>query len=230
MRRRSRLLPLLTTGLLAITACQSASTPRLDGANLALLRLEYLELAEDLPAVNLQEIEVPAADTPSRFSEMVWEVRSDDFPARDLFRPLPVEDLDLVLYASLTRTLEDFGFTVRGWPGRPELRMRVEVERCFLLSEDGDRDRSVCDMDLVFHVEEYASGLAIDRFTGSARLELPGSGLVVQSGEPRWAPDGDPLAQTAAEATRHFLYRSRDFWKDPRHWRDGRVRLSAARP
>ncbi|MBN2170915.1 MAG: hypothetical protein JW819_06320 [Candidatus Krumholzibacteriota bacterium] len=228
MRRRARLLPLLTTSLLMITACRPAAPPRLDGANLALLRLEYLELAENLPAVNLQQIEIPDTATPSRFSEMVWEVRSDDIPKHELFRPLPVEDLDLILYASLTRTLEDFGFTVRGWPGLPELRMRVEVARCFLLSEDGDRDRSVCDLDLVFLVEEYASGLAIDRFEASARLEQPGSGLVMQAGEPHWAPDGDPLALTAVEATQHFLYRSRDFWKDPRHWRDGQVRLTAA--
>ncbi len=233
-RIRILLVPLAAlAALAALGGCRPAKAPVLDPAGLALLRLEYLERAAGLPALNIDRIDVPREEFLGRYSPVVWRIRSELAAGGEVFRPLPVDDLDLQLRESLMRTLEDFGFNMRGWTSTPGLRMRVEVARLVLLSEEGPQSRRVCDLELRFHIDEFPSGLPIESFRTGARRELSGSWTVLRGKEAVWIPrdaTDDPIALAAVSATQQFLHESLEFWKDRSRWEGGGLRLSSANP
>jgi hypothetical protein len=220
-------------GFAFLAGCGAARGPSLDPDDIALLRLEYLERAAQLPTLNLDRIELPDQQHLSSFSSMVWRVRSDMAPGRELFRPLPVANVDLLLHDRLVRKLEEYGFNIRGWQRSPELRLRVDVEKLILSSEDVPQGRRACEISLLFRIEELPAGLEIRRFRGRASLELPGSWTVVRGEETIWLPreDGpDPIALAASVAAERFLQESLEFWKTPQLWQEGGVRFFAASP
>ena len=99
------------------------------------------------------------------------------------------------------------------------------------LSEDGARESRACDLSMVFHVDEYASGLEIESFHSAARWELPGSWTLLRGEEATWMPSDpkqDPIELAAEAAVQRFLLESLEFWKSPAHWREGGVKLSSA--
>jgi len=112
---------------------------------------------------------VPYESRIGRFSPVLWRIRSEQWPGRELYRPLPISDVDLTLYESLLQTLEGFGFNVQGWTGEPDLRLRVEVERLVLQSEDGGKPLRACEA-----VADLPPRGASER-TGDRVLREPGS-------------------------------------------------------
>ncbi len=221
---------LLGTGGALLAGCLSpAPPPNLDPESLSLLRLEYLERSARLPAMNIDRVDLPQVDYLGRFSPVLWKIRTAELPQRELLRPLPIENPDLRLRDTLSRTFEEFGFTMRGWPGRPALRMRVEVERLLLLSENGHTDRRACELHLLMRIEENLSGLEVTRYRCRTRSELPGSWLALREGFPQWIPSAnepDPFERAVAEAARQFLVQSVEFWKDPGNWEGVGLKLS----
>ncbi len=233
-----RRLPALGVALLllvsALASCAPGGPPPdLDPASLSLLRLEYHERAGRLPSMNIDRVDLPQVDFLGRFSPVLWMIRSEKIPRRELLRPLPYDDVDLRLRDTLTSTLEEFGFTMRGWPERPSLRMRVDVERLLLLSENGDSDRRSCELDLLLRIEENPSGLEVTRFRCKARSELPGSWTAYREGGVQWIPrvgEPDPIETAVAQAARQFLTESLEFWREPDNWREGGVMFSSVAP
>ncbi len=233
-RRSAVLAATLLLMVSALLSCAPAGAPPdLDPASLSLLRLEYHERAARLPSMNLDRVDLPQVDYLGRFSPLLWMIRSENIPRRELLRPLPYEDVDLRLRDTFSRTLEEFGFTMQGWPGLPSLRLRVDVERLLLLSEDGGSDRRSCELDLLLRIEENPSGLEICRFRCQSRSDLPGSWTAMREGHAQWTPragEPDPIEAAVAVAARHFLVQSLDFWREPDNWQEGGVNFSSAAP
>jgi hypothetical protein len=222
---------LLGAGL--VSCAPMGAPPDLDPASLSLLRLEYHERAARLPTMNIDRVELPQVDYLGRFSPLLWMIRSESLPRRELLRPLPYEDVDLRLRDTFSRTLEEFGFTMRGWPGRPSLRLRVDVERLLLLSENGDSDRRSCEITLLLRIQENPSGLEVTRFRCKARSDLPGSWTALREGHAQWTPrigEPDPIEAAVAVAARQFLVQSLEFWREPDNWREGSIGFSSAAP
>jgi hypothetical protein len=220
----------VTAAIASLTQCTPTRAPSAESGERALLRLEYLERAAQLPPLNLQSVELPADGRLGRFSPVVWHVRSALAPGREFFRPLPVSDVDLALRDTLTHTLEGYGFNLRGWDELPPLRLRVEVERLVLQSDEGADGSRGCDIALRFRVEENPSGVEVKTYRGEASCVLPGSRTALRGDEVVWAPrpgDTDPIAIAAVAATERFLDDSLGFWREPQQWRDGAVRISA---
>ena len=213
-----------------VSACGAARGPALGLYEQALLRLEYLERASLLPALTLDRIDLPTERRLGNFSQMVWRIQSDSHPGRELFRPLPVPDVDLLLRRSMVHTLEEYGFNMSHWQ-RPSLRLRVEVEKLVLSSLDKPTDTRSCDLTLVFRIEELPAGLEIQRFRSRSKLELPGSWTVARGEEMIWLPlagGPDPIALAATDATERFLSASLKFWQTPALWQLGVINLSDA--
>lgn len=215
--------------VLTLASCAPVGLPALDMESLSLLRLEYLERAERLPSINIDRVFLPELNHLGRLSPMLWRIRSESLPQRELLRPLPIEDVDLRLRETFSKTLQEFGFTMKGWTGQPDLRMRVDVERLVLLSENGSADRRACELHLLLRIEENPSGLEITRYRCRTRSEIPGSWLSLRGEFAQWVPRGgepDPFEAAVAEAARQFLNQSLEFWKRPANWREGGVQLS----
>ncbi|MCP4546948.1 MAG: hypothetical protein GY835_10835 [bacterium] len=228
------MIPLLAAVML-IASCLPVGRTVLDTDEQTLLRLEYLERAARLPAINIESIEIPEEIWLGSFSPLVWKIRENSDSNRELYRPLPTEDLDLQLRQALVTTLEDYGFNMRDWSRPPDLRLHVRVEKLILTSEfreDEIDSRRVCDVQFSFCLEEHPSGVEIETFTSSGRWELPGSWLVMDGDEPRWLPrpdEIDPVDRATEVAALLFLRDSSGFWSDPANWEEGRINLSGIR-
>ena len=110
---RTRVFPallVLLLGLAGLPAAVTARTP--DGQQIA------------------ESIKLPAGERISRLSPVLWRIRSQKIPGRELYRPLPVADVDQSLYQTLTRTMEDFGFNMGGWSDEPDLQSLLRSAQC----------------------------------------------------------------------------------------------------
>ncbi|MBM4117881.1 hypothetical protein FJ251_09075 [bacterium] len=216
--------------LLAALGCRPASAPGLDPEQLSLLRLEYLERAERLPALRFDQVELPAAERFGSFSPLRWELRAPALPLQEALRPLPYADPGPRLRESLARVLQDFGFETGGISRRRALRLLVSVERIVLLTEADGQERRSCELQLLLRIAEEPSGLELRRYRSRGRSELPGSWLALREGHAQWSPhpgEPDPLTAAAALAAQDFLAESLDFWRRPANWEQGAVNLTA---
>lgn len=216
--------------LLAALACRPASAPTLDPEQLSLLRLEYLERAERLPALHFDQVDLPAGEHFGSFSPLRWELRAPALPLQEALRPLPYADPGPRLRESLARTFQDFGFETSAGSRRAALRLLVSVERLVLQTEANGRDRRGCELELLLRIVEEPSGLELKRYRSRGHSELPGSWLALREGHAQWSPDPaepDPLSAAAALAAQDFLAESLEFWRRPENWEQGTVNLTA---
>lgn len=216
--------------LLAALACRPAAPPALDPEQLSLLRLEYLERAERLPALRFDRVELPVDEHFGSFSPLRWELRAPGLPLQEALRPLPYADLGPRLRESLARTLQDFGFETSAGSRRTALRLQVSVERLVLKTEADGGDRRGCELELLLRIAEEHSGLELQRYRSRGYSALPGSWLAVREGHAQWSPDPaepDPLSAAVALAAQDFLVESLEFWRQPETWEREAVNLTA---
>jgi len=229
-----RVRALIGSLLLAALACRPpGAAPRLDPEGLSLLRLEYLERAARLPALRFDEVALPDVEHLGAFSPLRWERRAPDLPGDEALRDLPYGDAGPRLREALAQSLHEFGFHTQPLPGRPALRLRVDVAALVLRSEAAPVDRRRCDLECELRLIETGSGLELGRYRVRGRSELPGSWLTLREGHVQWAPqpdEPDPLAAAAAAAAEDFLRQSLPFWSDPANWEEGGVNLTALGP
>lgn len=227
--RRPRFLPLVLIALLPLACGPAGGEMRLDPAALSLLRLEYLERAASLPPLAVDRVELPTGERLGSFSPVIWRISAEGLSGAQALRPLPYRDPAPRLADVLARTFSQFGFNTRGWTGVPPLRLRVEVQRLVLVTENGSADTRSCDVDLRFVLEENPLGLEIRSYDSRARVSFPGSWLALREGFASWAPrpgEPDPLDAAVARAAEDFLAQSLPFWKRPENWSEGRIELT----
>jgi len=216
--------------LLAALACRPAAQPALDPERLSLLRLEYLERAEHLPALHLDRVDLPVDEHFGSFSPLRWELRAPGLPLQETLRPLPYAEPGPRLRESLARTLQDFGFETGADSRRTSLRLRVSVERLVLQTEADGEDRRGCELELLLRIVEEPSGLELQRYRSRGRSALPGAWLALREGHAQWSPDPaepDPLSAAAVLAAQAFLAESLEFWRRSENWEQGTVNLTA---
>ncbi len=225
---------LIGCSLLAALACRPAGGGlRLDPEGLTLLRLEYLERAEQLPALRFDQVELPTDERLGAFSPLRWELRAPDLPGDEALRRLPYADPSLRLRDTLARNLQSFGFNTQPVAGRPVLHLTVVVEQLVLRSEAAPVDRRLCELQLVVRLAEAPTDLELRRYGVRGRSELPGSWLMLREGHAQWAPrpgEADPLIEAAIAATEDFLQQSLPFWSEPANWEDGSISLTGLDP
>jgi hypothetical protein len=174
-----------------------------------------------LPALQLQDIQVPEVRHVGLLSPVVWCVEAPELPGQPLYRPLPVRDLSSLLRDSLSRTLESYGFSLSRRGDPPSLSLIVAVDRLLLTSRDGIEGSRACRLDLRFLLQKNPGGQTIESFQTQAEQKLDGSWTIIQGTEPVWAPrpgEANPIDQAARVATESFLTQSLPFWRDSRHW------------
>ena len=216
--------------LLAALACRPPGDGlRLDPEGLSLLRMEYLERAEQLPALRFDQVELPASQRLGIFSPLRWELRAPSLPEDEALRALPYADPGPRLREAIAHSLRSFGFDTGAAAGRPALRLAVEVERLVLRSEGAPAERRTCELDGVVRIAEALTDLEICRYSVHGRCELPGSWLALRKGHAQWAPrpgEADPLVEAAIAATEDFLQQSLPFWREPANWEEDGISLT----
>jgi len=220
--------------LLAALACRPPSGGlQLDPEGLSLLRLEYLERAQRLPALRFDQVDLPASERLGTFSPLRWELRASSLPAGATLRALPYADPGPRLREALARSLRDVGFNTGAPAGRPTLRLAIEVERLVLRSEAAPADRRLCELELVVRIAELPTDVELHRYRVRGRSELAGAWLTLREGHAQWAPkpgEADPLAEAAAAAAQDFLQQSLPFWREPANWEEGGINLTGLAP